>query len=153
MFSSIFTLWTILRIIFSIIFTLSILYLYGFINDIGNNEECYLSDGWRITNGKLFTTLLVFIGAINIIIPASKFLSGLPIIGSGYVLLFVGILFMTLFIVNRLAINITEDKHYDDENNICYNDKYSIIINWFSNRSILECLYLTILLSMIFFYL
>jgi hypothetical protein len=60
---------------------------------------------------------------------------------------------MTLFIVNRLAINITEDKHYDDENNICYNDKYSIIINWFSNRSILECLYLTILLSMIFFYL
>lgn len=90
----------------------------------------------------------MIIGAINIFIPASKFLSTLPIIGSSYVLLFVLAVFILLFIINRLSINITER-----EDNSCKLKGYKTLIQFFNNRNILECIYITIIISIIFFYL
>ena len=141
--------WTVLRIIFSIIFTLSVLYIYKFILEISENRECKLSDGWRVSNSKTLALLLIIIGVINIIIPASKFIAGLPIIGSVYVFLFVLGLFMLLFLINRICINIMEN----DENQDCYIEKYDTLITWFSNRNIMDNIYITIMLSIIFFYL
>ena len=141
--------WTILRVFFSIIFTLSALYIYKFILEISENTECKLSDGWRVSNSKTLALLLIIIGVINIIIPASKFIAGLPIIGSLYVFLFVLGLFMLLFLINRICINIMEN----DENQDCYIEKYDTLITWFSNRNIMDNIYITIMLSIIFFYL
>ena len=111
--------WTVLRIIFSIIFTLSVLYIYKFILELSENKDCKLADGWRVSNSKTLALLLIIIGIINIIIPVSKFIAGLPIIGSVYVFLFVLGLFMLLFLINRICINIMEN----DENDDCYIEK------------------------------
>lgn len=143
-----FSIWTIFRIIYSLAFTISCSYISNFISKIEEKKNCPLSEGWRITNGKMLSSLLMIVGAINIFIPANKFLSTLPIIGSSYVLLFVFAVFMLLFIINRLSVNISER-----EDSKCNIKGYNMIINFFNNRTVMECIYLTIIISMIFFYL
>ena len=143
-----FTFWSILRITYSLIFTIICLYFTQFINAIEEKKKCPLSEGWRITNGKIIGSLLMIVGLVNIFIPASKFLSTLPIVGSSYVLLFVLALFGELFIINRLSINIDESDNSD-----CNLKGYDTIIDFFSNTNFTECIYYTVIISVIFFYL
>jgi len=100
------SIWTILRVLYSLIFTIACNYTIKYLKTIKENETCPLSDNWKTNNGLLAASLLLVIGAINIFIPVSNFLSKLPIIGSSYVMLFVMILFLLTFALNRLAINI-----------------------------------------------
>ena len=143
-----FTFWSILRIIYSLLFTLICLYFTQFITAIEEKKKCPLSEGWRITNGKIIGSLLMIVGLVNIFIPASKFLSTLPIVGSSYVLLFVLALFGELFIINRLSININET-----DNSKCKLKGYDMIIDFFSNTDFTECIYYTVIISVLFFYL
>ena len=148
------TIWTVARVIFSIIFAGACWFLYSFLETISQNKECPLADGWRVSNGKLIATLMMAIWMVNIIIPANKFLAGLPIIGSSYVLLFVLALFMLIFIVNRISVNLIDDP--DNENNSCLVDEldpYSTLIEWFGDLSFLQDVYITIITAMLFFYL
>ena len=140
--------WSILRIVYSLLFAISCRYIYNFIQTIENTVKCPLSEGWRINNGKLLSSILMVISVINIFMPASKFLSTLPIIGSSYILLFVLALFLLLFIINRLSINILDRK-----DNKCKLKGFDIILNYFSESTTLECIYITIIISTIFFYL
>ena len=142
-----FSIWSILRILYSIIFTIGCSYISNYIKAI-EARECSLSTGWRITNGKMLSSILMIIGAINIICPASKFLSTLPIIGSSYVLLFVLAVFMLLFIINRLAVNIKEK-----ENSKCVVKGYMGITNYMATKSISEDIFYTLGISILFFYL
>ena len=140
--------WSILRILFSLIFTLFNIYITQFIKALEDKKNCTLSKGWRITNGKLLSSLLMIIGLVNIVIPANKFLSSLPLIGSSYVLLFSLALFSNLFIVNRLAINVSES-----ESSKCQVKGYDMILNFFNNTTFTECMYYTVIVSVLFFYL
>jgi hypothetical protein len=140
--------WTVLRVIYSLIFTIACAYISNFIQTIEAKKKCPLAEGWRITNGKLLCSLLMIIGAINIFIPASKFFSTLPIIGSTYVLLFILAVFVLLFIINRLSVNITER-----EDTKCDIKGYDTLITFLSERTFMECIYLTIAISVLFFYL
>ena len=143
-----FSFWTILRIIYSLLFTAINIYITQFIKGIEDKKDCELSTGWRITNGKVISSLLMIIGLINIFIPASKFLSTLPIIGSSYVLVFVLALLGELFIVNRLSINIDED-----ETSKCKPKGFDMLINYFSSKTFFECVIMTVVMSILFFYL
>ena len=143
-----FSFWTIIRVLYSVIFTILCIYITQFVKAIEEKPKCALSKGWRITNGKLLSSLLMIVGIVNIFIPANKFLSTLPLVGSSYVLLFTLTLFTDLFIVNRLAINIAES-----ETTKCQLKGYDIILNLFSNITITECIYYTIIISVLFFYL
>lgn len=143
-----FSYWTILRIIYSLFFTSINIYIIQFIKGIEDKKNCNLSTGWRITNGKIISSLMVIVGLINIFIPASKFLASLPIIGSSYVLFFVIALLGELFIVNRLSININEDLTMK-----CKPKGFNIIINYFSNKTFTDCIIITVVLSILFFYL
>lgn len=143
-----FSIWTVARVIYSLAFTIGCSYISNFISKIEEKKKCPLSEGWRITNGKMLSSLLMIVSAINIFIPVSKFLSTLPIIGSSYVLLFVLAVFMLLFIINRLSVNISER-----DDSYCNIKGYDFIIDFFSDRTIMECIYITVIISMIFFYL
>lgn len=143
-----FSIWSILRIIYSIIFTITSIYFTQFINAIAEKKKCPLSEGWRITNGKILSSLLMIVGLVNIFVPASKFLSTLPVIGSSYVLIFVLLLLIEFYIINRLSINIAES-----DNSKCKLKGYDILIDFFSKKSFIECVYFTIIVSIIFFYL
>jgi hypothetical protein len=142
-----FSFFTVLRVIYSIIFTITFAYISNYIKAI-ELLECSLSSGWRITNGKLLSSILMIIGGINVFCPASKFLSTLPIIGSSYVLLFVLSVFMNLFILNRLAINID-----DGEDKKCKLKGYNSFTNFLSSKGINECIFYTLGISILFFYL
>ena len=141
-----FELWTILRIIFSLIFTLISLYLTQFITAI-QETKCPLAKGLYISNGKLFSSLLMIIGFINIFLPINKFVANIPVIGSSYILLFILTLFITLFILKRIVFNLGES-----ENKKCNVKNYKSLINFVNDRSIQEIIYLTLILSIIFFY-
>jgi hypothetical protein len=143
-----FSIWTVLRVIYSLAFTIACGYISKFINKIEEKQKCPLSEGWRISNGKILSSLLMIVGAINIFIPASKFLSTLPIVGSSYVVIFVLAVFMLLFIINRLTINIS-----DREDSKCNVKGYDYLLNYFNNKTVMECIYMTIIISIIFFYL
>jgi hypothetical protein len=143
-----FSIWSILRIIYSIIFTITSIYFTQFINAIAEKKKCPLSEGWRITNGKILSSLLMIVGLVNIFVPASKFLSTLPVIGSSYVLIFVLLLLIEFYIINRLSINIAES-----DNSKCKLKGYDILIDFFSKKTFIECVYFTIIVSIIFFYL
>jgi len=143
-----FSFWTILRIIFSLLFTLSCIYFIQFINTIESKKKCSLSEGWRIINGKVVGSILMIVGLVNIFIPANKFLSTLPIIGSSYVLIFMLALFGELFIINRLSINIEES-----EESKCKIKGFDMLINFFSTKTFIDCIYITVIISILFFYL
>ena len=142
------SIWTILRVIYSLIFTIACNYTIKYLKTIKENEKCPLSDNWKTNNGLLAASLLLVIGAINIFIPVSNFLSKLPIIGSSYVMLFVMILFLLTFALNRLAINISER---DDSK--CVMKTFRSFTEFWENRTFLEDVYITIGISMIFLYL
>jgi hypothetical protein len=142
------SIWTILRVIYSLIFTIACNYTIKYFKTIKENEKCPLSDNWKTNNGLLAASLLLVIGAINIFIPVSNFLSKLPIIGSSYVILFVMILFLLIFTLNRLAININER---DDIK--CEMKTFVSFTEFWVNRTFLEDVYITIGISMIFLYL
>ena len=142
------SIWTILRVIYSLIFTIACNYTIKYLKTIKENETCPLSDNWKTNNGLLAASLLLVIGAINIFIPVSNFLSKLPIIGSSYVMLFVMILFLLTFALNRLAINISER---DDSK--CVMKTFRSFTEFWENRTFLEDVYITIGISMIFLYL
>ena len=143
-----FSFFTILRIIYSSIFTLIAIYFTQFITAIENKKKCSLSEGWRITNGKVLSSLLMIVGIVNIVVPANKFLSTLPIVGSSYILLFALALFGDLFIIYRLAKNIDES-----EDSRCSIKGYDTIIDFFSTKTMMDCVYFSIIATIIFFYL
>jgi hypothetical protein len=143
-----FSIWSILRIIYSLAFCIGFAYLGNYIKAIEANDVCPLSSGWRITNGKMLSSIMMVIGAVNVFCPASKFLSTLPIIGSSYVLLFVLGVFMDLFIINRLAVNLEER-----EDSLCTIKGYSWITDFFANKGVSDCIYYTLGISIVFFYL
>jgi hypothetical protein len=142
------SIWTILRVIFSLILTIAFNYSIKYLKSIKENENCPLSDNWKTNNGLLAASLLLVITAINIFIPVSNFLSKLPIIGSSYVLLFVMIFFLLTFSLNRLAININER-----EDSKCNMKAFNSFTDFWENRTFLEDVYITIGISMIFLYL
>ena len=134
--------WTILRIVFSLSITMCAMYITQYISAIGD-KKCELANSLYVSNGKLLSSLLVFISAVNIFMPVNKFLSNIPIIGSSYVLLFI-----LLFILKRIVINLDEP-----ENKKCKIKEYKLLSNFISDISYFQCSYITIIISVIFFYL
>ena len=139
--------WTILRIVFSLSITMCAMYITQYISAIGD-KKCELANSLYVSNGKLLSSLLVFISAVNIFMPVNKFLSNIPIIGSSYVLLFILLLFILLFILKRIVINLDEP-----ENKKCKIKEYKLLSNFISDISYFQCSYITIIISVIFFYL
>ena len=138
---------TLLRIVFSLSFGFIFLYVTQFITKV-EKSKCPLSNSLYISNGKLLSSLLMLFGFINTFIPINKIIYNIPVIGSSYVLIFVGILFGILFIIKRIADNLN-----DDENKKCKKKEYKYLINFINNRSINECFIFTIITSIVFFYL
>lgn len=137
---------TILRFIFSLIFALINIYFSNFIKAIENKKKCELSKGWKITNGKIISSLLTIIGFVNALIPANIWFSKIPFIGSTYMIIFILALFMNIYIVNRLAININDNENYK-----CNIKGYDMLINSFTKIGFVECIYITIAISIVFF--
>lgn len=142
------SIWTIFRVIYSLILTVVCNYSIKYLKSIKENENCPLSDNWKTNNGLLAASLLLVITAINIFIPVSNFLSKLPIIGSSYVLLFVMILFLLTFSLNRIAININER-----EDSKCDMKTFKSFTDFWENRTFLEDVYITMAIAMLFLYL
>ena len=138
---------TLLRIVFSLSFGFIFLYVTQFITKV-EKSKCPLSNSLYISNGKLLSSLLMLFGFINTFIPINKIIYNIPVIGSSYVLIFVGILFGILFIIKRIADNLNED-----ENKKCKKKEYKYLIDFINNRSINECFIFTIITSIVFFYL
>ena len=138
---------TLLRIILSLSFGFIFLYITRFITKV-EKSKCPLSNSLYISNGKLLSSLLMLFGFINTFIPINKIIYNIPVIGSSYVLIFVGILFGILFIIKRIADNLNED-----ENKKCKKKEYKYLIDFINNRSINECFIFTIITSIVFFYL
>lgn len=139
--------WTILRIIFSLAITMCSMYITQYITAIGD-KKCELAKSLYISNGKLLSSLLMVISVVNIFMPVNKFLSNIPIIGSSYVFLFIVLLFMLLFILKRIVINLNEP-----ENKKCKFKDYKSLTNFIDDLSYMQCCYITIIISIVFFYL
>ena len=139
--------WTILRIIFSLIITMCSMYITQYITAIGD-RKCELAKSLYISNGKLLSSLLMVISVVNIFMPVNKFLSNIPIIGSSYVFLFILLLYMLLFILKRIVNNLDEP-----ENKKCNIKDYKSVSKFISDISYVQCIYITIIISVVFFYL
>jgi hypothetical protein len=139
--------WTILRIIFSLSITMCAMYITHYISAI-SEKKCEFAKSLYVSNGKLLSSLLVFISTVNIFMPVNKFLSNIPIIGSSYVLLFIVLLFLLFFILKRIVINLDEP-----ENKKCKVKDYKTLTNFIDGISYFQCSYITIIISVVFFYL
>ena len=138
---------TLLRIILSLLIGFIFLYITQFITKV-EKSKCPLSNSLYISNGKLLSSLLMLFGFINAFIPINKIIYNIPVIGSSYVLLFVGVLFGILFIIKKIVDNLNEP-----ENKKCKKKEYKFLIDFINNRSINECFLFTIIISIVFFYL
>ena len=143
-----FSLFTILRIVFNGLFAFSFLQASRAIEHIAKQTDCPCSQGWKISAGKPLSSLLFVIGTINIFISANNIISYIPLIGSSYSLLFLLCIFMNLNILSRIAKCLD-----DEENSDCDIKGYEPLFNFFKKRTVLECSYISIILTIIFFYL
>jgi hypothetical protein len=143
-----FSILTIVRVIINILFAYGNLRVTNFINHIEKQKDCPCSSGWKIMNGKFISSLLFIVGIVNIFFSANNILSNVPIIGSSYVLIFVLLFFIELFIMSRLAKNLREK-----ECRSCDIKGYESLCKFFRKRTVTECIYLSIIISIIFFYL
>ena len=142
------SLFTILRILFNSIFAFMSLHISNAIGHIEKQKDCPCSQGWKISVGKPLASLLFLIGIANIFISANNVLSQIPFIGSSYALLFLLSIFIELFLLSRLAKCLK-----DEENNDCDITGYQPLFKFFRKRTITECTYFSIIISIIFFYL
>jgi len=138
---------TIARILFSVVFSLTFLYVSQFITEVGK-KKCPLSSSLYISNGKLFGGILIMIGLINIILPINKFIYNIPVIGTSYVFIIMLLIFVMFFVLKRIISNLQED-----ENKKCRTKNYKPLRDFIENRSIAECIYITVAISIVFFYL
>lgn len=137
----------ILRLILSLAILIFCIVVNGLLSNLEKQKKCPCNSGWRIINGKLFSMMLAVIAGINLFMPASKFLSSLPLVGSAYILFFMLMVFIILFILIRLSKELeTPDCKK------CKVDMYKPLIIFFRNRSVAECVYFTIIITVIFFY-
>lgn len=143
-----FSLLTIIRIAFNIFFAYGNLQITNFINHLEKQKNCPCSTGWKITNGKFISSLLFIVGLVNIFISANKILYSIPLIGSSYVFIFVFMLFMELFIMTRLTKNLQEEECKN-----CDVKGYKSICKLFRKRNTTDCIYVSIIVSIVFFYL
>lgn len=141
-----FSFFTILRIIFNLIFAFGNLHLSNFISHIEKQKDSECSQGWKISTGKPLTSLLFLIGLANIFFPINNFISQIPFIGSTYALIFLLFLFITLFIVTRISKCAIEDTECDIQ-------KFKKLCKMLSKINTSECIYIAIIMSIIFFYL
>ena len=139
---------TIIRIIFNVIFAFSNLHLSNFISHIEKQKDCPCSQGWKISTGKPLTSLLFLIGLANIFFPVNNFVSQIPFIGSSYALIVLIFIFFDLFIVVRISKCLQ-----DEENENCNTTGYTKLYKILSKLNTSECIYISIILSIIFFYL
>lgn len=142
-----FSLLTLLRICFSSAFTLIFIYISQFITEI-SNKKCPLSSSLYISNGKLLSSLLIIVGIINIVLPINKFVATIPVLGSSYVFLFIIILLILLIILKRIILNLKEA-----ENKKCKLQNYKVLKKFINDTSINQIFIITIIISIIFFYL
>jgi hypothetical protein len=143
-----FSLLTIVRIAFNIFFAYGNLQITNFINHLEKQKNCPCSTGWKITNGKFISSLLFIVGLVNIFISANKILYSIPLIGSGYVFIFVFMLFMELFIMTRITKNLQEE-----ECKGCNINGFKSLCKLFRKRNTTDCIYVSIIVSIVFFYL
>jgi len=138
---------TIARILFSVVFSLTFLYVSQFITEVGK-KKCPLASSLYISNGKLFGGILIMIGLINIILPINKFIYNIPVIGTSYVFIIMLLIFVMFFVLKRIISNLQED-----ENKKCRTKNYKQLRDFIENRSIADCIYITVAISIVFFYL
>ncbi len=143
-----FTIFTILRIIFNGIFAFCSLQASRAITHLEKQKDCPCSKGWKISTTKPLSSLFFVISIINIFISANSILSQIPFIGSSYALIFLLCLFLELFAMSRLAICLQ-----DEENDDCDIKGYEPLFKFFQQRSVTDCAYISIILTIIFFYL
>ena len=139
--------WTLLRVLFSLTVTICSFYITQYITAI-SDKKCEFSKSLYITNGILLSSLLMIISVVNIFVPINNFLSTIPIIGSSYVFLFILLLFILLLILKRIVSNLNEP-----ENKKCKVKEYKAFTTFISNRCFTECCYITVFVSILFFYL
>ncbi len=94
-----------LRIILNIILAVLLLIANAYINAISQSDPktCPCASGWRITNGKLTSSFLFFISIVNIFMPVNNFISQIPLIGSGGIIIYMLMLSMLVYILNSLS--------------------------------------------------
>jgi hypothetical protein len=143
-----FSIFTIIRIIFNGIFAFSSLQASRAVTHIEKQTDCPCSKGWKISTAKPLSSLFFVISIINIFVSANNILSQIPLIGSSYALIFLLCLFMELFTMSRLAKCLQ-----DEENSDCDIKGHEPLFKFFQQRSITECAYISIVLTIIFFYL
>ena len=143
-----FSLLTIVRIAFNIFFAYGNLQITNFINHLEKQKDCPCSTGWKITNGKFISSLLFIVGLVNIFISANKILYSIPLIGSSYVFIFVFMLFMELFIMTRITKNLQEE-----ECKGCDVKSFKSLCKLFRKRNTTDCIYVSVIVSIVFFYL
>lgn len=138
---------TLLRIVFSLSFGFIFLYVTRFITKV-EKSKCPLSNSLYISNGKLLSSLLIIVGIINIVLPINKFVATIPVLGSSYVFLFIIILLILLIILKRIILNLKEA-----ENKKCKLQNYKVLKKFINDTSINQIFIITIIISIIFFYL
>ena len=127
---------------------LVILHITNFISHVQKQKDCPCSSGWKISNGKFIGSLLFIIGLVNIFFSANNLMSQIPIVGSSYALIFIFMIFMELFILSRLTKNLREKECRD-----CDIKGYESLCEFFRRRDTTECIYFSIIIAIIFFYL
>jgi hypothetical protein len=94
-----------IRVILNIILAIILLVSNAYINEISKSDPklCPCASGWRITNGKLISSFLFFISIANIFVPVNSFISQIPLIGSGGILIYMLMLSVLIYILNSIS--------------------------------------------------
>lgn len=140
-----------LRIVLNIGFAVLNMIANRYINAIADNAkyDCPVSTGWKITNGKLITSLLFIVACVNIFLPINNVVASIPLIGTGGILLFLMLLSIELYILKSVSKQL---KSKECSENNCDVSEFKIIRNYMAKQSISNLLIISAFATVIFFY-
>lgn len=136
------------RLGISVSFVLFSLLTNQYLNTIKKLENCPCNKGWKIENGIILSNVFLLINLLNLIIPINKMIYSMPLIGSSYMFIYGIILFVILFIITNVAIELKKEECKD-----CKIDSIKYMYDLFKDMTIKNCIYATILLVIIGFWL
>lgn len=136
------------RIIISICLIIFSILVNYFLNTLKKQKDCPCNKGWRITNGVIISNFFLLANLINLILPVNKVFSGIPLLGSIYMGIYGLLIFLLLYIISSISNELKTEKCKS-----CNLDSIQILYSVFKDSEIKNCIYATIILVVISFWL
>ncbi len=140
--------WSYIRLGVNLLALLFQMWIYQYLISIENQPNCPCNSGWKLTQGKMISSLMFVICLANLFYPINNLVMNVPVIGSGAIAVFIFLMGLEFFVVNRISKQVISYKCREK----CTVEGHKTINGIFAEMTMLSSIFWAFILSIILFY-